>query len=400
MPCSSMTPNLRSHAPALAAIALFALFAAPASASETSALINEALDKQVKLDLDAMLPGAMQAIETKTGVRMKADPAVWELLPWGQQTNVTAKIENLTLRQALDALTQKLGLTYTLGDEAVILQPMAPLRRLGRRSTVQELQALDLLAGKPMPALQAAADVQAVLTAVDLQLEKTPYAIEARLPQEVRALPLNLPRNVSLYEALEQIAKQTRATWYPWGRMIVVVPKEVQVRDQLQKTFTVRYAEAELTQVLDDLRGRAGVDFILEPGALQRVPVEFRTVKVFWENVTIAQALESLKGITGIDYSITDRGVVITKPAGIMAAAGVDGPGDPVVGMIQLENGMHLMIRESQVPPELRAYIRHRINKEMAQIRAMAKQEGFPLTQPATQPARNVDSGAEVPKDL
>src|SRR5687768_4466831 len=121
-----------------------------ALAQITSALINEALDKLVKLDLDTTLPVAMRAIGEQTGVTIEASPAVWELLPWGEQTQIKAKIEGQTLREALDAITRKLGLRFALREHVVQLQPMPALARLGRRSTVQELQALDLLASTPM----------------------------------------------------------------------------------------------------------------------------------------------------------------------------------------------------------------------------------------------------------
>src|SRR5436190_23911963 len=91
---------------------------------QTSALINEQLDKPITLDLNSPLPDAMRAIGQKTGVRIEATPAVWELLPWGDQTNITAKIENTTLREALDAITRKLGLVYVMKDQNIELQPM------------------------------------------------------------------------------------------------------------------------------------------------------------------------------------------------------------------------------------------------------------------------------------
>src|SRR5438045_367845 len=100
---------------------LTAATAATTWAQTSSALINEALDKQVKLELNTVLPQAMQTIATQTGVRVEADRAVWDLLPWGEQTNISAKIENQTLREALEAITRKLGLTFVLKDEAVEL---------------------------------------------------------------------------------------------------------------------------------------------------------------------------------------------------------------------------------------------------------------------------------------
>lgn len=370
-------------------LVLFVL-AAGAAAQNTAALMNEALDKQVAFQLkDVPLPAALQQIEAKTGVPLKADPAVYDLLPWGENTLISADVRNGTLRQALGAVTRKLGLTFGLGDEAVYLRPTPALRRCPERPTVQELRALDLLAATPMP---AAADkrVGAIVAAVDMGLDKlqSPVAVENRLGMDARnlnGLAVDVPRNATMLDALEAVAKQTPATWYPWDRGIVVVPKETQVRDQLtRKTFTAHYNGVELAQVLEDLRRRSGVDFAIEPGALQKVPEAFRTVKAFWDNVSVAQAMESLRGVTGLDYAVTDQGVTISNPTpAANAAAGGPGAADPVVATMTLENGLVVFIRESQVPPELRAFLRQRVQAQMDSLRALAKQ---PAAASATQP--------------
>src|ERR1700733_14659936 len=95
-----------------------------ASSADSSALINEALDKQVKLDVKDTLGAAVSQIRDQTGVPLPVDPQVYDLLPWGDQTNITAHIENQTLREALGALTRKLGLTFELRDEQVELEPL------------------------------------------------------------------------------------------------------------------------------------------------------------------------------------------------------------------------------------------------------------------------------------
>src|SRR5215217_4855941 len=135
----------------IAALVAVTLLASPllAQNTNTSALINEQLDKLVKLKIDAPLPQAMQQIATDTGVPVRATQNVWDLLPWGEQTKITAKIENQTLRGALQAITRKLGLTFELADEAVELRPLPALRRLGRRATVEELEVLDFLSRTP-----------------------------------------------------------------------------------------------------------------------------------------------------------------------------------------------------------------------------------------------------------
>jgi hypothetical protein len=403
---SSLRPLAR-----FALVALLALAFSPAlcRAQNSAALINEALDKQVELDLHDNLPGALRAIESKTGVPFKVDPAVYELLPWGENTDITVvKIKNQTLRQALTAITRKLGLTFSLGDEAVIIEPLPALRRCPRRATVQELRELDYLASTPMP---PAGDtkVQTVLAAIDGQFMKsnTPFAVDNHLrndPRNPAEMVIDLPRGGSMLDALEAIARQTPATWYPWDRSVVVVPKETHVRDLLSmRKITIPYAGADIAQVLEDLRRHSGVEFAIEPGALQKVPPEFRRLSVIWDNVSIAQALESIKGVTGLNYEVTDKGITITHPGAAQPAGGA-AAADPVVAQFTLDNGMVVFIRDSQVPADLKPYLRHRIQKGVDELRQMAKQEKFPLapaTQPTTPPPQTQPAPqAEKPKDL
>src|SRR5947208_17144473 len=134
----------------ISALILFSISAA-AFAQDTSALINEQLDRPVaKLDLNGPLPQVMNTIGEQTGVRLEASSAVWDLLPAGQGTIINAKIENHTLRQALEAITRKLGLTFVLKEQSVELRPMPALRRLGKRATIQELKALDVRTSTPL----------------------------------------------------------------------------------------------------------------------------------------------------------------------------------------------------------------------------------------------------------
>jgi hypothetical protein len=282
-----------------------------AASSVTSALINKALDQQQKLDLDTTLPQAMTQIGNLTGVRIEADPLVWDLLPWGEQTNITAKIENRTLREALIAITQKLGLEFALTDETVELRPMPALRRLSRRSTVQELAALDLLTSTPMSLSSERPTVRELLSSVDAKLDsaKTPYAIENRAPDATQDVHVAIPRNATMAETLEDMVHQTNATWYPWGRTIVIVAKQEQVRNQLAKSLTARYRNVDVGQVLLELFQRAGVDFTVDPGSFERIPPGYRNITLLLDNATIQQALETIGGYTGLGFEATDNGV-------------------------------------------------------------------------------------------
>jgi len=382
----------------LTLLALVLGTAAVGRPEDTSALINEALDKNITLQLDGMLPDVLKTIDAKTGVHIEPSRSVYTLLPWGEQTRVKATVENQTLRQALTAISQKLGLTWSLGQFEVELKPMPALARLGRRATVAELQALDVLHSTPYsPPANGAHTVQAVVDSVDQKLAsvKQPgLAVELRAgeganPQE-GAINLeqnvNIPRNATLAAALEELTRQTNATWYPWGKSVVIVPKQEQIRLQLGKTITARFNGADILDVLNTLSERTGVPLSIEPGAIQRVPPEYRTVRSQLENATVRQVLDNIRGLTGLDYVVKPDGIYIWNQNPNASRGGAN---DPAVGIIELDGGLQLFLRESQVPTDLRDYLNHKQQEAIQRLRRRMKDEGFtPATQPTTQTAQ------------
>lgn len=367
-----------------------------ALAQETSSLINQALDQPVKMQFDTVLPEAMNEIARRTGVRIRAEQAVWDLLPWGQQTNLNATIENQTLRQALEAITRKLGLVMVLKDEALELQPMPALRRMGRRATVQELQALDFLTSHQMDLKVDRPTVKELVDTVDQKLAaaKSAFATEYRPGDAVSPdKTIAVPRNATIAEALESIAKETAATWYPWGKTILIVPKEEQIRTQLSKTITMRFAGVDVGQVLSELSHRAGVRFEIEPGAIQRVPADVRNVHLMLDNSTIRQALETIAGFTDLGYIITPRGVYIWNQSYQLPG----GQRDRVVGSFTLpETGVQVFLFDSQVPADMKEYFRFQREQELEKIRRQMAKQGFRPTTAPTQPATKTQTNEDL----
>src|ERR1051325_9087049 len=155
-------------------------------AQDSSALINQALDAQLKpkLVLDGTLPTVMKKISQETGVKLQEDPIICDLLPWGRDTAVKATFENVTLREALETITRKLGLTMTLREQAVEVGPMPALKRLGQRSGRDELRALDLLASRQLGLDTDHPTIKKLLEAIDLKLaaeKDVQVAIENRI---------------------------------------------------------------------------------------------------------------------------------------------------------------------------------------------------------------------------
>ena len=326
-------------------VVVLCLICCTARGQSSSALINKQLDKIVQLQLNTVLPKAMDQIAQDYGVRIEAHPLVWELLPWGEQTNINATIANKTLREALNALTSALGLRYVIKEDVVELQPMPALARLGRRATVSELEALAVLASTPMQSQATRLTLRDLLAAIDTRLieidksRKDPlgFAVENRLPEEVSEdQQISVPRNASIMESLEAITQETAGTWYPWGKSILIVSKKDQVQNMLGKSITLYYKGVDVSQVLAELSQRSGVEFTYEPGALQRIPPPVRNIDLAFESGTIKQALEALSAFTGLAYIVNDEGVYIHNPSQPQGAAARD----PVVAMIPLDNGV------------------------------------------------------------
>src|SRR5206468_7476122 len=145
-----------------------------------------------------------------------------------------------------------------LKAQSVELQPMPALRRLGRRATDAELELLDLLARTPLGLAGEKPTVEQLVDAVDQKLQQTKpdFAVEFRRRDVIDAShPVFVARNATAYDALESLARETTATWYPWGKSVVVLPRETQVRNnQLGKTVTIRYNHVDIAQVLLELK--------------------------------------------------------------------------------------------------------------------------------------------------
>jgi hypothetical protein len=307
----------------IAACALLLTFSI-ARGETTSALIGQALDKQLpqtEITFNGTLPDAIQLFGDQTGVTIQADDAVYDALPWGDLTTFRAQFKHQTLRQALSAICQKLGLQYELQDQSISLQPLPALQRLGRRCTVEELQELDFLARTPLNARDLQLSAAALVASIDARLEKSPYAIENRAFDSKNSPAVHVSRQTSLADALDEIARQTNATWYPWGKNIVVLKKSDQIRMQLDKRVTIRFRDAEITQVLLQLSQRSGVPFEIQPGSVQKIDPQFRTIRLTLDNATVQQALESIAGFTGLGYTVNDDGVAIFNALPSTAAA-------------------------------------------------------------------------------
>ncbi|HET6252162.1 MAG TPA: DUF4974 domain-containing protein [Tepidisphaeraceae bacterium] len=361
-----------------------------ARAQDSSAAVSEALDKVVNLDVNGIMPQVMKKITDQTAVPIEIPPRVYDLLPWGEQTNIKATVKNQTVRQALTAITRKLGLNWELGPQGVKLVPRIPLERIGRRATIQELETLDYLDTTPLgatPAPGKPTTVEWVINAIDKKLaeNKSPIAVEFRVHDKTQPdQSISLQRNATLNDALKELTKQTDFTWYAWGPNVVVLSKEDQIARQLDRTITRNFNGADIAQVLAELSQASGVEFNLEPGALQRVPADFRRITLILGNAKIREALENIRGVTGLDYIIKPGGVYLWNQNAPAPAATTP---SPIVATLQLDNGLSVFLRANDLPPDILEYVEHKKTAEYKRLRQQMKDDKFvPTTQPSATP--------------
>jgi hypothetical protein len=387
-----------------AAVSSFSL-AARAQSSPSSALINQALDKQSKLDLNGNLPDVMGQITKQTGVPIAAVEDVWTILPWGRETTVTAKIENQTLREALEVITRKLGLQFVLKDEAIELQPLPALRRLGRKSTLSELECLSLLGSTSLQMTTDKTDLKNLLAAVDSRLVavKSAYDVENRTATSGNPVPQNIPvavpRNATLLDALEALTTQSPATWYPWGKTIVVLPKQDQVRRQLKQEITLRHDGTDVAQVLGELSMRSGIPFRYEPGTFQELAPQSRQIKLVL-NAPVIDALEAVCGLTGLGYQVKEDEVYIWNTASTAVR-----PRDKTIAILQTDTGLQVLINDSNCPPDVREIIDRVKEKQFDALRKIAAEQGIKVNNaapaaPATRPIKTPPANEPPGKDL
>ena len=348
----------------------------PQSIARTDALVNQELDRPVKLDLEQQpLPDALDAITDATGVPFRVSDETYALLPYGRQTPISVRVSATPLRQTLGAITGKLGLEFVLRDEVVEIRPQPPLVRAGRRATVQEMAMLDLLANVRLDLVDDRPTAAQLLEAVDLKLQdldstardanrtEPGFVVENRLPDTQRRQPVFVARNATLAEAMEAIDTQTSGTWYPWGDTLVVVPKDAWVRQMLSRPVNLSYKSVDVLQVLHELEQVAGVPFNIEPGAMQRIPEDFRRIRLFLDNATVREALDRLGAGTGLSYTTDAEGVYLwngdseatpsnarrgRRPRDV-GGAGQNAADRPVL-MVDLGDGTSLLIYADDLP--------------------------------------------------
>ena len=340
---------------------------------EFEILIIQALEQETRLDVsDVPIRQAIQQLADNTGIPIEIEPGTVDLLPYGSQTILSAKIEGRPLRESLTALLRPIGLTFRAEKRKVLIGPTRPLRRIVRRATWEELAALEMLHTRPWS--------RELFDSLRFQFQDA-RAGDFEANRETLLRLAGAVGAGSAAEVLEHACDQYGWAWYPSAKHIAVLTKTKQVERQLETRVSLRYVQTSLGDALLDLAHRAGVLLQMDPGALSMLPPQTaERFSLSIDNATVRQALEVVAGQTGLGYFIEPDGIrlathTLAAPTTDSGAVSADAAlralkANPIVGQITVPNpdgsSFAFFIRENDLPPEVsemrKAKIRDAVN--------------------------------------
>ena len=333
------------------------LMAASASAGEDlQPLIEAALDQAVQLDIqDTPIEQAFETVAAETGVVVSIAPEALDLLPYGANTKVDARMQSIPLREGLAHLTAPLGLRFEVRAREIEVLPTPALSRIGRRATWDELDTLAWLHG--LEFIKAPSAVERLGERLQFQVGDIDdgWAPLANAIGRVGAGPGD--------QVLTLACNSLDWTWYPRGKQIVVLPKIKQVRRQLERVISVRESHRKLIDVLQSIARAAGVPVRAEPGVIASLPVQTRNnFSLYVENKSAGDAFELVAATTGLGYRVDPDGVVFYHPGQAPETTGQELTAppqrrpDPYVGKLRIEASdgvvIELLLHESDLSPE------------------------------------------------
>jgi len=297
---------------ALAACLAAVLLVASAGFAQRGAVsVQQAMDKPISLSVtDSTVGEVFKRLTDLTGVRFILGDETLEYLPYGDQTRLAMKLDNITLRKALTPMLAPQGLQWILEDDAVRVFPSEPLYRIGRRATYEELKLLVSLQSGLLQPVDKGGDVLAQFR--KLSGEKEPAKLvfhaagdrTAALQRAEKVLP------GTGEQWLDALCQGQSWTWYVSGNEVVIVERLQQVNRQLQKRVSLNYQGAKLLDILTDLAHKGRLQLEMDPGVLGMLPPDVQnSFNLIMSDATIAQALQMISGVSGLKFTPIADGI-------------------------------------------------------------------------------------------
>jgi hypothetical protein len=372
---------LRAGSLALALILILA--AAAVSLAQTRPADDEVhlqkmLISSLTLSLkDISLTDAFSAIAQTSHISIEVEQAVYNFLPYGDDTHIDVVFRNVPVQTALQKIMDELCLTMEISNQHVVVEPSEGLVRIGRRATWDELDLLHKLNQIVLSGFSGnwTLDLQKLVDEPGLQVILSPASSQDRA-LALSNVQAQLPCPAS--QALDSYAQSLHMIWYLRDNRIFIQPGSAWIIEQLNRPIILKESSVPLQQVVGELSMLSGVDFRPRPGLYLAIP----TVNVDSNDGSIRQTLDALSGATGITYQIMDDYVSLDVQHNTTGKQDQEEQ-NPVIGMIPIPTGMgnlefDYFIHASDVSPALLKQLQDKAHQALTSLAAPA------ATAPAT----------------
>ncbi len=303
---------------------LIAAWISPVSgAGDPGAVTLEAkLDGKAEIQLkNVTLREAFDRIEQKTGIVFSLDSArgAIELLPYGEQTQISATLEGMAWRAGIRDILKPLALTYELGENQVYILGTKELSQQPKRLGLEELNAIVklqqiTLTRREEKILRQIEQVSGISFGVILNGERRKELDDDIAETILTNHPQRATEVLDLYANRCGKMEHDRAAW-SWyvrggegdGLDIVFLPaKEISLM-KLERRVTREFKNVPLQTILQELTEHAGMTAEFQPGCIGMLDESVRNrSSLVIRGGTVRSALEALEGLTGLAYDPYD----------------------------------------------------------------------------------------------
>ena len=319
-----MKPHPYTHAAIVAGVLL--LFGSCLLAADNTAglLIEQTLDGPAdRISFaNVSLEEALASLSKSLGIPFDIDEPALSKLPYGRLTRLASvQLHDLTWREAMTELLEPLALRFQVGDKSLFVMGTAELVRQPRRVNLAELNALVKLQSstlndseeKLLKQLYEVTEIRFGLITGGQQLEKASKDTIKKILNET-----NQPATRVLDLYCRWLAGGTdQATWYLQADPkdgedamvnIVIVRWRELLEKKLDQQITIEFRNEPIQSILQELARQATLEISFEPGCFALLDDHLReSVSLVLRAGTIRSALESLMGMTGLQYSIEEK---------------------------------------------------------------------------------------------
>jgi len=335
----------RVHLGGLAGLLVLGWAALACGQGVTTALIEKTLDAPAQVNFrNITLEEALEQLSQTMGVPLALNEQAAGQLPYGRLTQLSAvQLQGMAWRDALRELLAPLLLTYQVGADRIYVTGTPELLRQPRPLNVVELSALAALRTARLDDREGRLlrQIRSVTRMNFALLEQGRRRDEADKDATEGILAKTAQPATAVLDQYSQrvVGRDKQGAWYvqaelEYGKAEVIEVRVVAVEEltrlKLQRRVDVEFKNARAPQALEDLAGRAGLGLVFEPGCLALLEETGRgSCRLAVRGGTVQSALEELVGLTGLTYRLGADRIEVAASEALKQAARAEAPVNP-----------------------------------------------------------------------